>query len=190
MYKRSILTILLTLVMIVSPVYAGNGFNIDEGKASPAKTVSNIGAVALPLAAVATVAIKHDGKGVWQGALVAGSTFAATQLIKYVTQVPRPDGSDNLSFPSGHTSLSFSMATFMQRRYGAKIGLPALGVATTVGVCRVLAKRHSVTDVVAGAMLGVAAGYIITTPYAAKHELSVSPYASPESYGMAASFTF
>lgn len=189
MLKKYVILIMLSVLML-APLRAQADVAIDGGGGSTAKTVSNIGAVALPLTVAATIAVKKDFTGAWQAALAAGSTYAVTQVVKELTQVPRPDGSDNLSFPSGHTSMSFAMASFLHCRYGYKFGIPAFGVATTVGVCRVLAKRHSVADVAAGAALGLAAGYIITTPFAAKHELSVAPYAMPEGCGMAASFTF
>ena len=50
---------------------------------------------------------------------------AYTGILKYSVQRPRPDGSDNLSFPSGHTSTAFSLAAVANHHYGWKVGIPA-----------------------------------------------------------------
>ena len=46
-------------------------------------------------------------------------TAAATQLLKHWTRSRRPDGSDHLSFPSGHTSAAFSLAASPQAPFQA-----------------------------------------------------------------------
>ena len=45
-------------------------------------------------------------------------TQTLTQVLKYSGQRERPDGSNNKSFPSGHSSGSFATATVLQRHYG------------------------------------------------------------------------
>lgn len=47
-------------------------------------------------------------------AIFAGTTFG----LKRVTHRMRPDGSNNLSFPSGHTGNAFVSAEFMAQEYG------------------------------------------------------------------------
>ena len=81
-----------------------------------------------------------------------------TFSLKYVVSRERPDGSDQLSFPSGHTSNAFASATVVHRHYGWKIGIPAYGVATFIGVSRMAANRHHFSDVVGGALLGYGVG--------------------------------
>src|SRR3546814_15889307 len=75
----------------------------------------------------------------------------------------RPDGSDDKSFPSGHTSTSFAAAATLHNRYGWEAGLPAYVVASFVGLSRVEAKRHRVGDVLVGAAIGTVTGHLITT---------------------------
>ena len=81
-----------------------------------------------------------------------------TFTLKYVVSRERPDGSDQLSFPSGHTSNAFASATVVHRHYGWKVGIPAYGVATFLGVSRMAANRHHFSDVVGGALLGYGVG--------------------------------
>jgi len=74
-----------------------------------------------------------------------------------------------LSFPSGHSSTAFAAAaaylSVMQRRgiAGRQAQETALlfATATTTAVLRVVAKKHFPTDVVAGAVLGTAIGWMV-----------------------------
>lgn len=78
--------------------------------------------------------------------------------LKSVTSVSRPDGSDEFSFPSGHTAQAFATATFMAKEYGDKsiwYSVGAYGMATTVGAMRIMNNRHWVSDVLAGAGIGI-----------------------------------
>jgi len=85
-------------------------------------------------------------------------TEAYTGLLKYTVQRPRPDGSDNLSFPSGHTSAAFTLATVAEHHYGWKIGVPAYLLASGVGYSRMEKDKHNLSDVLAGATLGIIVG--------------------------------
>lgn len=96
-------------------------------------------------------------------ALTAGVTYA----LKHTVHEMRPDGTDNRSFPSGHTAVSFCGATILMREYrnvSPWIGVAGYAVATGVAADRVRRNRHRWGDVVAGAAIGVAsaeAGYWI-----------------------------
>lgn len=106
-------------------------------------------------------------QGDWNGELQAiGSIGAATLVttgLKETISKERPDGSDNESFPSGHTSSSFAAAATLHNRYGWKAGLPAYALAAFVGASRIEADRHDVVDVLAGAALGSLSGFLITS---------------------------
>jgi hypothetical protein len=78
--------------------------------------------------------------------------------IKAAAQRQRPDGSDRLSFPSGHTSNAFAVATVWSKHYGARAAVPAYLLAGLVGVSRMTIHKHHLSDVVAGATLGYLVG--------------------------------
>lgn len=96
-------------------------------------------------------------------AVNAGVTYA----LKRTIHERRPDGTDNRSFPSGHTSIAFCGATSLMHEYYKEspwIGVAGYAVATTVAVDRVRRNRHHWGDVVAGAAIGclsAEAGYLI-----------------------------
>jgi membrane-associated phospholipid phosphatase len=81
-----------------------------------------------------------------------------TTALKQTIGRKRPDGSDHLSFPSGHASNAFAIATVIERHYGGKAGWPAYVLASTVAVSRLQRDRHYLSDVLAGATLGYAVG--------------------------------
>jgi hypothetical protein len=108
---------------------------------------------------IAGVKGKHDFKN--RTLLLVKSEaimYALTYSFKSITHVQRPDESDVESFPSGHTAQAFATATFMAKEYGEKsvwYTVGAYGMATTVGAMRILNNRHWVSDVLAGAGIGI-----------------------------------
>ena len=84
--------------------------------------------------------------------------FAYTELIKVAVGRERPNGQDNKSFPSGHTSNAFALAAVAERHYGWKLGVPAYLLAGVVGASRIQQDKHYLSDVVAGATLGYIVG--------------------------------
>ena len=118
--------------------------------------------------------------------------------LKYATQRERPDGSDNQSFPSGHTSQAFAMASVAQHHYGWKIGVPAYALAGLMGASRIHEDKHWLSDVVAGAALGYIAGRTVVRVNRRPLErfasggatLSVSPIVSRHARGLQMSMVF
>lgn len=81
-----------------------------------------------------------------------------TFSLKKITAVPRPDTGQPTSFPSGHTTQAFAVATFMAKEYGHKsiwYSIGAYTVATGVGAMRVMNNRHWISDVLVGAGIGI-----------------------------------
>ncbi len=126
------------------------------------QTVSDIGAYGLMAASIGLPVIKKDKHGAFQAAGSFVATSLVTEAIKEAFPKTRPDGSDRKSFPSGHTSRSFSSAATIYNRYGPKYGIPAFAVASLVGVARHEGRKHYWVDVIAGAALGSASGFLIT----------------------------
>lgn len=88
--------------------------------------------------------------GIINAALVTG--------LKKVSHQLRPDGSNYLSFPSGHTANAFAAATFLSEEYKYKykwMPYAAYGIAGTVGILRMANNRHYISDVLVGAGIGI-----------------------------------
>ncbi|MCJ7630686.1 MAG: phosphatase PAP2 family protein [Longimicrobiales bacterium] len=118
--------------------------------------------VAIPALAFAGTVGLHDFDGTTQFLKSFLTTVAATGALKLTIARKRPDGSNDNSFPSGHTSAAFQGASFIHLRYGWAKGLPAYAGATFVGFSRVYADKHYVSDVVAGAALGTLSSLLFT----------------------------
>lgn len=94
--------------------------------------------------------------------IIAGTAYLLTGLsvhgVKNLTKVERPDGSSRNSFPSGHTATAFAGAEILRREYwqvSPWIGVAGYVVAATTGFLRMYNNRHWLTDVVAGAGIGI-----------------------------------
>jgi membrane-associated phospholipid phosphatase len=68
------------------------------------------------------------------------------------------------SFPSGHSTASFAVATVLAKRFPV-FGPLCIGVATFVALSRVLRGSHFPTDVVGGAALGILSGSLGAAPF-------------------------
>lgn len=194
--KRKIVFGILSVVICVGfgivPVFAqDNADTFHRTKAQKGVGVStDVAVIALPVATLAGVLIERDWEGLKQGALSGVTMLGATCILKYAIKEERPDHSNCHSFPSGHTGTSFATATFIQRRYGWKLGVPAYVVASYVGWGRVYAKKHHWWDVLAGAAIGAGSSFIYTRPFAKKCDLVFEPSASPTGVNFSASFVF
>ncbi|WP_260582167.1 hypothetical protein [Sphingopyxis sp. PET50] len=73
---------------------------------------------ALIVAAFGVPAVQGDWEGVLEAGGSIGGTILITQGLKEAFPSRRPDGSDDKSFPSGHTSTSFAAAATLHNRYG------------------------------------------------------------------------
>ena len=117
----------------------------------------------VPLAAVYSLnlaGVKGKNNFGNRSALAFKSAFLNTLIVKSlkkITDTERPYGETG-SFPSGHTSLTFAMAHFMHKEYGEQsvwYSIGAYASATTVGVFRLAKNSHWVSDVLAGAGIGM-----------------------------------
>lgn len=82
--------------------------------------------------------------------------------LKFGVARDRPDASNKLSFPSGHTANAFALTTVLARRYGWRLGLPLYTLAAFVPPARLEREKHYFSDVVGGAVLGTVAGLAVT----------------------------
>ena len=162
----------LLFVMFV-PV---NGF-ADDG----IETAGDVLYILMPVTAYGSTFYLKDKKGRIQFYKSFAASWLTTRGLKYIIEKPRPDNSDNNSFPSGHASTTFQSAAFIRKRYGWKYGLPAYAGATFVAYSRVHADKHYVEDVVAGAAIGIIASEIFTTP---RNNVALSPMIRKDTYGV------
>ena len=166
------------MTCISSDAAAGNGFTL----------YGDIGAVALPAAALAMTAVKGDKDGAIQFGEAFVTTAAVTYGLKYTVHSTRPNGEEH-SFPSWHTSSAFAGAAFLQQRYGWNYGIPAYLAATLVGISRVTSHEHHVVDVIAGAGIGLGSNLIFTRKYE-KNTLAIAPMSVDRGAGIMLSCSF
>lgn len=121
--------------------------------------------VLLPAGSFGLTIAKNDREGSLQMLYGFAAAFGTTYALKSVVHGRRPEGNGEDSFPSGHTAITFHSASFLHERYGLKMALPLYVTAAWVGISRVNDDRHHWQDVLAGAVLGIAAGKFITTEY-------------------------
>lgn len=91
-------------------------------------------------------------------ALSISMMAAAVYGLKFTVSRTRPNGENNVSFPSGHTAKAFLGATLLAHEYGhisPWIPIAGYSVATATGVLRVLNNYHYVSDVLVGAAIGI-----------------------------------
>jgi membrane-associated phospholipid phosphatase len=111
-----------------------------------------------------------------------------TLSLKGITNRRRPDGT-RYSFPSGHTSVTFTTAAVIYRHYGMKWGLPAAVAASYVGLSRLQENKHYLSDVVAGAVLGGYIGLKVAGRHESDGTVNIAPMIGT-TYGIAATIRF
>jgi len=112
---------------------------------------------------------------------IYGMAFSALSLIlswgvikaaiNYMFYRPRPFEEYNFtplfyheadsSFPSGHATIFFTIATLVYLLYGRKWGSWAFVIASLIGLARVYGGVHYPLDILAGALIGVLSPLII-----------------------------
>ena len=181
--KKHISLVSLALLLVAVPMQA-------QAKNEKAwTTASDVGVAGLSLAALGLPIAQGDTHGAFQAAGSLGAAALITTGLKYTFPELRPDGSDRKSFPSGHTSAAFAAAATLYSRQGADIGVPAMLAASFVGLARVQADKHHWYDVVIGAGIGSASGFLITRKRSQREAL-VLPWGDSTSAGVSVAMRF
>ena len=108
----------------------------------------------------------------------------ATMALKVAARTESPNG-DEFGWPSGHTSSSFCLATVVHEAYGPWVGIPAFAFAAFVGFERIDARNHDFSDVISGALIGMAIGHAVSQNHKMKVlGMDVVPYTDPRRGGM------
>jgi len=173
---------------------------VSNQVARVAKEMGN-GQRVLPLLGVAWLAGAAAGserlKDVAGHTLQAGVTAGLLATgVKFLTGRERPSsGRDadhfqpfrtgDTAFPSGHTALAFGLASALAGEFdGPWDDLGLYGLATVTGLSRINDNKHWLTDVVAGAAVGIAAGRWSTR----SHRARLPVVAVPGGVGLSFSF--
>ena len=180
MFRPTVLMAAATLGIVSVPAAA-----VSASQWSNASTAVTIGLVAT---GYGLTAYKDDWQGTKSLTFALVGSAATTEVLKKLIIEERPDGSGTDSFPSGHATIAFASAGFMQARYGWKIGLPATLAATFVGVARVEADKHYWWDVVAGAAIGEVWAWVLTKPL--NDNIEVVPWGGTKGGGVSINATF
>jgi membrane-associated phospholipid phosphatase len=118
------------------------------------------------LANVAGIPAAH--KPVRQAVLYSVSVIANALMIeglKAMTGITRPNRGEH-SFPSGHTSNAFVNATVLYLEYREQNRILAWSgyvFATATGILRIMNNAHWLSDVVAGAGIGIMVPFMVYT---------------------------
>jgi membrane-associated phospholipid phosphatase len=131
---------------------------------------------ALPLTVAIVGIVNHNGDQIQNAGVIAAAVvinFGITTALKYSINRERPfitypdiinkTGKDisDPSFPSGHTSLAFTLATSISLQYPKwYIIVPAYTYAGTVGYSRMHLGAHYPSDVLVGAIVGTGSAYL------------------------------
>ena len=139
-------TIILTLILCLFPITA----SAQQTPTQKAADWTSTGLVLTNVTADSIYSFKHHcvKNLIFRNAFAIG----VSEIGKLTIRESRPDGSDFRSFPSEHSAIAMSNAGW-NFKFGFSIAIGA-------GSGRVIAKRHHVGDVIAGELIGIAAGYL------------------------------
>lgn len=169
--------VMLLLCACFSPVRA------DSPTRKGAEFASGAGNI-LYLAAGIGLPLLTDGAQGRNHALRAldatGTSVLLTEGLKALVREKRPDTNEHNSFPSGHATAAFAVATMQSAYHPKQAPLWYLG-ATLISLSRVRLHRHTNADIIAGAAVGYG---ISRLELSAPRGLILAPIISPDGQGM------
>lgn len=129
----------------------------------------NHGEIWIVLAAVLLAVKRYRRQGLAVGCALVTDLVLCNLILKPLVGRVRPfvihpvellvPPPTDASFPSGHTAASFA-AVFALKASGSPLWKPALAVAVAMAVSRLYLYVHWPSDVLFGALVGAAAGFI------------------------------
>lgn len=119
------------------------------------------------------------------------ASVLAVQSLKRITKVERPSGV-RTSFPSGHTTCAFVGATMLYKEFkdtDPLLAYSGFAVAATTGLLRITNDKHWLSDVVAGAGIGILTVNLVYhfkplknwQPFKKNKNFSITPVLTPYS---------
>jgi membrane-associated phospholipid phosphatase len=101
--------------------------------------------------------LRDTGRDAVEASFLASGII--TPALKRIAGRTRPNGGDDASFPSGHATNAFAIASvFAAHSEGRVVPTIAYTLATAVAIARVHDNVHYTSDVFAGAVIGTAVG--------------------------------
>ena len=171
-------------------------------------TIDDISQYSPLLSVYALNAVGITGKNNFKDrTIIAGTAYLIMGASVYITKssgnVERPDKSSKNSFPSGHTATAFMGAEFLYQEYkevSVWYGVTGYLVAAGTGFFRMYNDRHWLTDIAAGAGIGIVSTKIAYWLYPSINKLIfnrqektkglVMPFYNGKDFGLAMSMTF
>ncbi len=127
--------------------------------------------------------ISHMGFDMIRGIIL---TEGLTQAIKIAVRRDRPNG-QCCSFPSGHASVTFAIASILERHFGYRAAWPTFVIGGYVAASRLFDSKHFVSDVLFGSALGIASGWTVVGRHG-RNEFAMIP--TPRRGGMGVTFVW
>ncbi len=170
------------------PYFRQHATNWDDFNDSFDAYITTGEVITLPVGLLAGGYARHDERTISSGlmcALAYGDSAIVNLAIKAVTRRQRPvdvplhgnyrdtffNGGKSpfhgSSFPSGHTTAVFSVATVVANRYGRHRWVPfaAYGMATAISLSRITTAAHWPSDVFLGGAIGYSVSkYVVLRP--------------------------
>ena len=81
--------------------------------------------------------------------------YIVNEAIEFITKQP-----SDKSFPSGHTGCVFAVASVLFYMMPKKVGIPAIVIASLVGISRLYVGVHYPTDIIGGFIIGMLTGFL------------------------------
>lgn len=184
----------LSMATAISAPNVARADSLDRQEAKFASGTGNI----LYLTAGTLLPLLEDGKDGKDHALRTADSLLTSTLIteglKHIVREKRPGNDEaRTSFPSGHATAAFAIAT-MQSHYHPRQALLWYGGATLIAASRLQLHRHFVQDVIAGAGVGY---FTARFELGRRRGLILSPFiharddnGGPSGNGMSFSMTF
>lgn len=127
--------------------------------------IGDAGAVWIILSVILMVPKKTRQVGIMALIALIGSFIINNVILKNLIARTRPydvvsgvklliERQSDFSFPSGHTGSSFAVAVVLYKELPKKYGVPALMLATLIGLSRIYLGVHYPSDVMCGALFG------------------------------------
>lgn len=135
-------------------------------------------------------------------ALLAAESMLLASLITRVPKVlfgrARPDSDPDVSpykiegpfhgssLPSGHTTAVFAVASVIANQYSDRWAVPVVAytVAGATGLSRMYDKKHWLSDVFAGAAIGITVGNMVSAKQKKKSQIVIVPFSSGHFQGV------